>query len=291
MSLYKRHCNLIRYHQRLFSLKYYQNNSVSSARHLLCCFIFLASFADLSAAGKDIGKLTPVKRISTSETAEKNTPSDERPTVSSKDRLSEAYATHDFGDVKEGKNPVHSFSYTNKTDQNIKILTTRVPCGCADVVVKSKYLKPNETTTFSVKFKYKQHKGKVSKNFYLFTDSKVNPIIKYTMTANILPKPAPVCITPSAIDIGLINPKEIKNKTFTVQNNGNRDLIINKRNAKSRTKIKTKLPLLVPAGQKKEIEFQYTATEELAKIHDKILLMTNDPRKKIVLIVVKGEVR
>lgn len=202
-----------------------------------------------------------------------------------------AYAIHDFGEVKEGKSPRYGFEFVNTTEENIKILSTRVPCGCADITIKEKILKPGEKTIFSVKLKSDKHGGKISKNFYLFTDSKKLPIIKYTVKATIIKKPSSACITTPMIKLKSLKPKELIEEKFIIKNEGNLDLTINIRRIPKLIKLKTSLPMTISPGNKKYIEFTLTAPEKLGKLYTKLVLETNDNRRHFVLVMIKGEVK
>ena len=99
--------------------------------------------------------------------------------AASKDAFSvkQSAILHDFGEVKEGDTPKHTFFFTNTTNQNIKILKMRVPCGCAETKVDKKLLAPGEKSKFSIKLDSKGRRGKIKKSLYLLTDSKKTPIV------------------------------------------------------------------------------------------------------------------
>jgi len=232
----------------------------------------------------------PVKKLRKQSSAAAQAQYPIRP-VSIEARQSKAYATHDFGIVKDGKTPRHVFSFKNTSDKAIKILKTRIPCGCADIGMPSKILKPKETTKFNVTLKYKNHRGKITKHFYLFTDSKEFPIIKYSMTATIEPKPVSVCIVPSQITVAAYKPNEEREDKIKIENRGNKELQVNLRRYRSVVKAIGPSPLVIPPGATKEFKFKYKASDKEGAFSERIILMSNDPRKKLILVQLKGEVK
>ena len=216
--------------------------------------------------------------------------SDTHQNVSLSASKGKAYEIYDFGKIKEGTYPRHAFSYTNKTDKEIKILKTRIPCGCADVVLNETILKPKESFTFNVKFDSKGHDGIIEKSFYLITDSKETPVIKYVLKANVIAIPAPVCVVPAYLDLSDTKPKETRELKATVENRGHLELVIYSVKVTKAFNISTELPLKIAAGEKKDLEFTFTAPEKKGKFYDKIVFTSNDPLRPSVITLVKGEV-
>lgn len=199
------------------------------------------------------------------------------------------YATHDFGDIREGNAPGYAFTYKNTTNENIKILRTRVPCGCANVKIEDNILKPGESTNFSVRLDPTKHLGAFIKSFYLLTDSKKTPMIRFVIKANIIGKPAPICLAPAKVSLGKLKSGEIKEGEFAIENSGVKELTINIRRPGDGLVVLTKLPLLIPPKGKKEFKFKLQAPAT-GKIKEKLILKTNDTRRSLVMVTLIGEI-
>ena len=104
---------------------------------------------------------------------------------SPQDEMPESY-TWDFGQVKEGEIPEHSFTLENKSDKTLTIKDVNTSCGCTASRVDKKILAPGEATTIDVKFKSKGYSGAVKQYVYVHTDSIDKPILKFTIKADVI---------------------------------------------------------------------------------------------------------
>lgn len=200
----------------------------------------------------------------------------------------------DFGKLKEGERPKHVFQYTNKTAKPIKILNSRVPCGCAKVSVTERILQPGESFEFSVRFDSRKSSGKISKVFYIMTDSKDKPLIEYMMKADVIPEPAPVCVvTPPFTELGNVKAGETRSSSFTVCNKGQLELIITDITADKSFAVSTKVPIKIKPGGQKKVEFSYTIPSKAVKgrMFDKLVLATNDPKRRNMFFIIRGIVQ
>ncbi|MDD4894217.1 MAG: DUF1573 domain-containing protein [Candidatus Omnitrophica bacterium] len=104
---------------------------------------------------------------------------------SSRYEMPESY-TWDFGQVKEGEIPEHSFALENKSDKTLTIKDVNSSCGCTVSKVEKKILIPGEATVINVKFKSKGYSGIVKQYVYVHTDSIDKPILKFTIKADVV---------------------------------------------------------------------------------------------------------
>ena len=215
----------------------------------------------------------------------------EEKTKSSKPGKNNITDSYDFGDVKEGKSPSHKFKYTNNGENPITILESRVPCGCAAIDITKQTIKPGASFEFFIKLKTGKHTGKITKKFYLLTNSKKVPIITYQLKANILIDPAPKCSLPAYLDLNQASPKTIKKMQCTIKNPGNRELVLNYRKISKTVKLITLFPLKIAPGQSKTFEFTVTTPEKLGKFYDKIAFTTNIKRRPTIFLLIKGKVK
>lgn len=200
------------------------------------------------------------------------------------------YASHDYGKLIEGSFSWHKFQFINNTKKDLKILKTRVPCGCAEIKYDNKVLKPGKIMFFNVAFDSRRYRGKVKKYFYVFTDSPTQPIIKYLMIAEVLPKPAPICFAPNVFKL-LIKPGEIIKAKFPIKNEGNRELVIDAKRIPKAVNIKTVLPLKIPPGKYKNLHFTVNFPKESESLRKLLMFKSNDPKRPTVRVVVQGEIK
>lgn len=92
----------------------------------------------------------------------------------------------DFGQVKEGDVVGHVFIVTNTTDKTFHINSVNTSCGCTASEIKKKELRPGESTELEVKFNSKGYHGDISQHVYVNTDGIEQPVIKFTIKAEVV---------------------------------------------------------------------------------------------------------
>lgn len=92
----------------------------------------------------------------------------------------------DFGQVEQGKVLQHTFILKNESGKVLNIKGTNTSCGCTVSKLDKKILAPGESTTIDVRFNSKGYSGPVQQFIYVNTDSLDNPVIKYTIKANVV---------------------------------------------------------------------------------------------------------
>ncbi|MBM3250004.1 MAG: DUF1573 domain-containing protein [Candidatus Omnitrophica bacterium] len=93
--------------------------------------------------------------------------------------------TWDFGKAEEKTVLAHEFILKNNGKKPLNITGTHSSCGCAVSEAKKKALQPGESTTIEVKFNTKGYYGQVSQFIYVNTDDPVDPVIKFTVKAEV----------------------------------------------------------------------------------------------------------
>ena len=96
--------------------------------------------------------------------------------------------TWDFGQVKQGEILKHSFIFKNDSNKTIYIEDVNTSCGCTASDIEDETLKPKASAPLNVTFKTKGYRGPVTQFIYVHTDNKDNPLVKYTIKAEVLPK-------------------------------------------------------------------------------------------------------
>jgi hypothetical protein len=96
----------------------------------------------------------------------------------------------DFGIVKAGLLLQHDFILKNESAKELNIREVNTSCGCTVSRVKNKALKPQESTVIEVKFNSKGYTGKVKQFVFLTTDNLDNPVLRYTIEAEVMKQPS-----------------------------------------------------------------------------------------------------
>jgi uncharacterized protein DUF1573/HYDIN/CFA65/VesB family protein len=197
---------------------------------------------------------------------------------------------HDFGKVMEGDTPSHTFTFTNTTDQPLKVLKVRIPCGCAKTGVEKKELAPGESTPLTVTFISAKLLGKINKNVYVLTDAPDLAMVKYAIQAGVVQKPAPSCVVSRRLRLGTVTTGQTITGKLSVDNSGQLDLSVAPKTLPEGISMANKFPVVIKPGEKAELELAYAAPAHQGKQRLKLFLETNDPRHLQVRITIQAEV-
>ncbi len=94
--------------------------------------------------------------------------------------------TWDFGRIKQGEVAKHVFVYKNDSRVDLNIKDTNASCGCAVSKVDKEKLRPGEKANLEVAFDSHGYSGEVRQFVYMNTDSRDNPVIKFTIKADVV---------------------------------------------------------------------------------------------------------
>jgi len=93
----------------------------------------------------------------------------------------------DFGRVKAGDIVKHSFAYKNETADTLNIQGFNVSCGCMSVNIDKMVLLSGETANIEASFNSQGYSGEVSQFVFVNTDSADNPVVRFTVKADVAP--------------------------------------------------------------------------------------------------------
>lgn len=86
--------------------------------------------------------------------------------------------TYDFGDVPEMEGAVkYEFTFTNRADRPIKILSVQPSCGCTTLGWTKEPVEPGKTGVVKASFDPKGRPGYFNKSLTIATDFDANPIV------------------------------------------------------------------------------------------------------------------
>lgn len=100
----------------------------------------------------------------------------------------DARRTWDFGSVKEAEVVKHDFTLKNDSERILNITGVDTSCGCTVSDTQDTNLASGEETLIEVSFDSKGYSGPVSQYVYVNTDSLEEPVIRFTIKANVVKK-------------------------------------------------------------------------------------------------------
>ncbi len=199
----------------------------------------------------------------------------------------------DFGKIKEDERPVHIFTIKNTGREELIISRVRASCGCTATMLSSDNIKPGQSAELKATFNPTGFNGIVKKDIHIESNDPQLPNTKVTIIAEVEPIPSPQAFfSNSQWDLGLISQGDLPAFTFTIENKGELDLIIDKIDASEYIQYDTGMPLTILPGEKQEVTFIYDSTQhELGEVRESIRIYCNDPKRQAFSLRVDGYIK
>jgi len=199
----------------------------------------------------------------------------------------------DFGKIKEDERPVHIFVINNIGKEELIISRARASCGCTATMLSSDNIKPGQKAELQVTFNPTGFNGIVKKDVTIESNDPQLPRAKVTIIADVEPIPSPQAFfSDSQWDFGLISQGDFPTFTFTIENKGELDLIINKVDASEYVQYDTGIPFTILPGEKQEVTFTYNSGQhELGEARESVRIYCNDPRREALSLRINGYIK
>lgn len=193
----------------------------------------------------------------------------------------------DFGQVKEGLILKHDFLLKNESEKLLKITGTNTSCGCTLSKVEKNTLSPGEETLIEVKFNSVGYYGPIEQYVYVNTDDVGNPILKFTVKAQVVKSPQGPYAT---WNFGEIKEGEIVRHNFVVKNNTQKTLnILEVKTTCGCTGSKIRKNTLL-AGEETLLEVQFNTKGYSGPVEKNIFVQTDNLDNPLLTFIIKARV-
>ncbi|MBK7106194.1 MAG: DUF1573 domain-containing protein [Ignavibacteriae bacterium] len=203
----------------------------------------------------------------------------------SKPKISALSSEFNFGDVKEGEILTHKFVIQNTGGEILQIAKVKASCGCTAAKPSKNDIKPNDTTTISVRFDTNRRMGKQQKYVYIISNDPENPQFRLSFTANIIsgnaisPLSQPeLKLSKYTHNFGNVKEGKVLKIGINVSNSGTSNLEI--KNIKSSCDCATALmsnKKLLP-NENSELKIEFNTKNLSGQIARTVTLFSNDPK-------------
>ncbi len=100
-------------------------------------------------------------------------------------RMKLGVASHDFGDVEEGKIVEFKVEFKNIGNAVLNITDVKTSCGCTAALLSSKSLQPGESGTLRIDLDTSNREGKLTRTVTLYSNDPKEPNQTVTLFVNI----------------------------------------------------------------------------------------------------------
>ncbi len=199
----------------------------------------------------------------------------------------------DFGKVKPGTQPQHKFIITNKGTEDLIIERVWASCGCVQTSISTNRILPGKSADLQAIFNTAGYVGMLEKIIYIKSNDPEEPEKKIKVKVDIEYQFKPKINTPATEwDMGLISQGDILNLTFTIENHGDADLIIDKIDTYEHIQYDNVLPLKILPKEKFELILIYDSTNhELGDVREAVRIYYNDPSTESFVIRISGYIK
>jgi len=199
----------------------------------------------------------------------------------------------DFGKVKQGTQPQHKFIITNKGNEDLIIERVWASCGCVQVSIFDNRILPGKSADLQAIFNTAGYVGMLEKIIYIKSNDPEEPEKKIKVKVDVEHQFKPKINTPATEwNMGLISQGDILNLSFTIENQGDADLIIDKIDTYEHIQYDNALPLKILPKEKFELIFIYNSTNhKLGDVKEAVRIYCNDPITESFVIRISGYIK
>ena len=199
----------------------------------------------------------------------------------------------DFGKVKPGTQPQHKFIITNKGNEDLIIERVWASCGCVQVSIFDNRILPGKSADLQAIFNTAGYVGMLEKIIYIKSNDPEEPEKKIKVKVDVEHQFKPKINTPATEwNMGLISQGDILNLSFTIENQGDADLIIDKIDTYEHIQYDNALPLKILPKEKFELIFIYNSTNhKLGDVKEAVRIYCNDPITESFVIRISGYIK
>jgi hypothetical protein len=196
----------------------------------------------------------------------------------------------DFGKVKPGTQPQHKFIITNKGTEDLIIERVWASCGCVQASIFITRILPGKSADLQAIFNTAGYIGILEKIIYIKSNDPEVPEKKIKVKVEIEHQFKPKINTPATEwNMGLISQGDILDLSFTIENQGDADLIIDKIDTYEHIQVNNALPLKILPKEKFELIFIYNSTNhKLGDVKEAVRIYCNDPTTESFVIMISG---
>jgi len=199
----------------------------------------------------------------------------------------------DFGKVKPGTQSQHDFIITNKGTEDLFIERVWASCGCVQVSIFTTRILPGKSAELHTIFNTAGYVGMLEKIIYIKSNDPEEPEKKIKVKVDVEYQFKPKINTPSTEwNMGLVSQGDILNLSFSIENQGDADLIIDKIDSYEHIQYDNTLPFKILPKEKFELVLIYDSTNhELGNLKEAIRIYCNDPRTESFFIRISGYIK
>lgn len=129
----------------------------------------------------------------------------------------------DFGEVFQGIQVPHVFTFSNSGDEVLVIDRVRSSCGCTAALISEKNLPPGSTGEIKVSFDSTRFRGGVTKTVYLYSNDPVQPVMQLFIRGTVKET---VTIDPVQVNFGSIPVGQKVHADVRLRNQGGSPLVV-----------------------------------------------------------------
>lgn len=199
----------------------------------------------------------------------------------------------ELGKIKPDEVQVHVFTLKNEGGETLVIENVTAPCGCTATLLSSEEILPGGTAQLEVSFNPRGYKGEVSQSVYIYSNDPQTEkkMIKITADVEHVPEPE-IRVSSNQWSLGLLSRGDLSDFSLKIINQGDLSAeIIGIEVPENITyeSEEVEFPELLEPKDEMNLRFNFNSTEQEAGLfREYIRLITSDPRRKYVTIIVEG---
>jgi len=197
--------------------------------------------------------------------------------------------SYNFGKINEGEKASHIFRVISVGDEPLEIKDVIADCGCTATSLSKKNLPPKEEGEIKVTYDSHNRIGNFQKNIRVITNDPEKPKITLKIRGTVKKGPSPcIKVTNQKIDFGVISLMSPHNFAISVQNIGDKNLIVKTiKNYSGEVFLNSEV--LIAPDDRKIIQLTYHP-KKTGVINESMTIYSNDPARPRYYMFINGYV-
>jgi len=197
----------------------------------------------------------------------------------------------DFGKITQGEKVSHDFEFTNTGNADLMITSIQTSCGCTAVIPSSQNLKPSDKAVLKVNFDSSGRKDEQIKHIYVESNDPQEPRITLEIKSFIEVPPGPrIKFETETWDFGLVDQGFAPKKSFTIKNEGIKELLLSEIRGSYGCNATTKSDTIAP-NTETTMEIAIDPLTTAGIVERFITFATNDTTQPRITIRILGYVK
>lgn len=192
---------------------------------------------------------------------------------------------HDFGEIIQGAEIVHTFRFHNAGDQILNISRLRSSCGCTAALLTTRKLLPGSMGELQLKFNSQGFRGEVQKMVTFETNDPNHSAVTFSLRGKVK---AELFLQPERINWGIVNKGTVLHANIDIINESDQTITLQSPEITTEGIISDLSPLVITSGDRAHLVVSAEVPAKKKRLAGYIIINSDFPLRRQLRIPVSA---